>query len=160
MPALLTEGLFVAAAGLGGILAGASADRSVVQLPAWKRVGTLAWAIFSRQADLGSGLLWYPVLGLGAPIATVGAAIAARMDSNIAGNAAFPTTLAAVLAVAHLFATSRAAPNMLAVGRVGDDERLLARALDRFTRWQAVSAVLQVLTFAANLWSLVWLSTT
>jgi len=35
---------------------------------AWRKVGPEAWAAFSREADLGTGLVVYPLLGVGAPL--------------------------------------------------------------------------------------------
>ena len=152
-----TRRLVVAATALGGILAGGSLDRSAVQLPAWRRVGPVPWAAFSREADLGNGLIWYPLLGLGAPLLSIAAALAVRSDRAARSEAA-PAYAAAVLSVGHVLATTRAAPNMLGVRRLGDDADALRGALDRFERWQAVRASLQALTFAANLWSLVAIS--
>jgi hypothetical protein len=63
-----------------------------------------------------------------------------------------------MLSVGHVVATTRAAPDMLGVRRLGDDVDALRGALARFERWQAVRASLQALTFAANLWSLVAVS--
>jgi hypothetical protein len=158
MAASRTRRLIVAATALGGILAGGSLDRSAVQLPAWRRVGPVPWATYSREADLRNGLIWYPLLGLGAPLLSIAAALAVRSDRAAARSGAAPAYAAAVLSVGHVLATSRAAPNMLGVGRLGDDADALRGALDRFERWQAVRASLQALTFAANLWSLVAVS--
>jgi hypothetical protein len=46
-----------------GLLAGLSVDRSVVAMPAWRWVGVRGWAAFSRRADLGNGLVLYPLRG-------------------------------------------------------------------------------------------------
>jgi hypothetical protein len=158
MTSSLTRRLVVASTALGGILAGGSLDRSAVQLPAWRRVGPVPWATYSREADLRNGLIWYPLLGLGAPLLSIAAALAVRSDRAAPRSAALPVYAAAVLSVGHVLATSRAAPNMLGVRRLGDDAGALRGALDRFERWQAVRAALQALTFAASLWSLVAVS--
>jgi hypothetical protein len=153
-----TRRLVVAATALGGILAGGSLDRSAVQLPAWRRVGPVPWAVFSREADLGNGLIWYPLPGLGAPLLSIAAALAVRSDRAAPRSGAAPAYAAAVLSVGHVLATTRAAPSMLGVRRLGDDADALRGALARFERRQAVRASLQALTFAANLWSLVAVS--
>jgi hypothetical protein len=57
MTSSLTRRLIVAATALGGILAGGSLDRSAVQLPAWRRVGPVPWATYSRETDLRNGLV-------------------------------------------------------------------------------------------------------
>jgi hypothetical protein len=49
--------LAVVATVFSGALAGLSIDRMVVGLPAWRRVGLLGWANFSRHADLGNRLV-------------------------------------------------------------------------------------------------------
>jgi hypothetical protein len=49
--------LAVVATVFSGALAGLSIDRMVVALPAWRRVGLLGWANFSRHADLGNRLV-------------------------------------------------------------------------------------------------------
>lgn len=135
----------------GGLLAGLSLDRSVVALPAWRRVGVAAWATFSRQADLGHGLVLYPLLGLGAPLLSVATAIVAWLDPG-ATAALAPAVAAVALSVGHVVATARAAPNM---GKVrGADPAVLPNAFAAFARWQAVRATLQVLAFGANLWTL------
>ena len=51
--------LIVAATLLHGILAGVTVDRIPVGLPAWYEVGVVAWADYSRSADLGNGPLLF-----------------------------------------------------------------------------------------------------
>ena len=157
MASPLTRRLSVVATALGGILAGASIDRSIVALPAWRRVGAKPWATYSRQADLSNGLILYPLLGIGQPLFTIATAVAYRLDrTNSPRSAALPTYAAAVLSVGHLFATTRAAPNMLSLKRIDDNDlEALQGAFRRFEQWQVLRGSLQALTFAANLWSLV-----
>ncbi len=59
----------------------------------------------------------------------------------------------ALLAIGHLLTTALAVPHMVRV-RETDDPDSLREALENFTRWNGVRAVLDTLTFAANLWSL------
>jgi len=47
--------LVAAGALLDGLLAGSTVDRFVAGLPAWRQVGVVAWADYSRHADLGYG---------------------------------------------------------------------------------------------------------
>jgi hypothetical protein len=112
MAASLACRLSVVATALGGILAGASVDRSIVGLPAWRRVGARPWATYSRQADLRNGQILYPFLGIGQPLFTIATAVAYHFDRTTPRSAALPTYAAAVLSVGHVFATTRAAPNM------------------------------------------------
>jgi hypothetical protein len=150
----VTRSLVAAATALGGIATGTSFDKSIVQLSAWNRVGAEPWATYSREADLRNGLIWYPAMGIGTVLANVAAAIAVHGDPRAPPSAALPSYAAALLAIGHMLATARAAPNMLRVRRTDDPDSLKA-ALAGFTRWQAVRTGLDALMFTANLWSLV-----
>lgn len=153
MKASVTRGLVGTAAALGGIAAGTSLDKSIVQLTAWRRVGAVPWATYSRQADLRNGLRWYPPLGIGVLLANIAAATAVRYDRTTSRSSKLPVQAATLFAVGHMLATAGAAPNMLGVRR-GEDPETLKKALDGFTRWQAVRTALDTLMFGANLWSL------
>lgn len=49
-------------------LSGSGMDRSLIEMPAWQHVGALAWAAFSRWADVGTnGLILYPIEKVGGP---------------------------------------------------------------------------------------------
>ena len=146
--------LTVAAVAADGMLAGASLDQSIKQLPARHRIGAVAYAAYAQAADLGPGILWYAVLGVGAALLTIGAAVAAVVQ-RIAVPIAAPLVIAAVLAVLHSLATTQAAPTMFSQRRVPQTEQALGAVFARFTRWQTVRVTLQVLTLAAALWALV-----
>jgi hypothetical protein len=135
------------------VAVGTSFDKSIVQLTAWRRVGAGPWATYSREADLRNGLRWYPPMGFGTLLANVAAAVTVRREPMAPRSAVFSAQTAALLAVGHMLATARAAPNMLSVRRT-DDPEALRGALDGFTRWQTVRTGLDTLLFAANLWSL------
>ena len=62
----LTSGLIAAATLATGLLAGASLDQSVKQLPARHRIGVAAYARYSQAADLANGVPFYATLGLAA----------------------------------------------------------------------------------------------
>ncbi len=149
----MTTSLAIAAVLAGGLLAGLSVDRTLVALPAWRKVGPEAWAAFSRDADLGNGLVVYPLLGVGAPLLSLGVGGSFALDPGVAA-AGLPILAAALISVAHLLATARAAPNMAKI-RSARDRIALQQAFDAFERWQRVRAILQSLTFAANIWALV-----
>jgi hypothetical protein len=136
-----------------GLIAGLSLDRSFVALPAWRQVGVEAWAAFSRHADLGRGMLLYPVLGLGGPLLAMATAVAFIVESGPA-SAVIPVFGSVALSVGHVLATARAGPNMLRVRRTNDGVEL-ERAFTGFEHWQAVRAVLQVLAFGSSTWALV-----
>ena len=153
MASHVTRGLVVGAAALGGVTAGTTLDRSVVELPAWRRVGAEPWAVYSRQADLRHGLIWYSLVGFATLSANVAAAVAVRRDPGVPRSAAVPAYVAALLAVGHMLATARAVPNLLSV-RGADDPVALRGALDGFARWNAVRAGVDVVMFASTLWAL------
>src|SRR5258707_473490 len=68
---------------------------------------------------------------------------------------AIPVYAAAALAVAGLLMTFKAAPFMLSLRHIGNEEvALLEHAFNGFRLWGGVRTVLQTLAFGANLWSL------
>lgn len=149
-----TQILILAATAATGILAGASLDQSIKQLPARHRMGMAAFSAYSRAADLGNGVVWYAIIGVGAAAFTIAAAVVARLQGQAAGQAV-PLDLAAALAVLHSLVTTQAAPTNFRQRRAMGDEAALARIFNRFERWQALRAVLQVLNFGALLWALI-----
>jgi hypothetical protein len=94
--ALIILGLIVAATVFAGLLAGANVDRVVVQMLAWRKVGTRSWAEYSRHADLGNGLILYPLEAIGGAILAVAVAIVFHFDAVVPRSAATPIYLAAV----------------------------------------------------------------
>jgi hypothetical protein len=143
-----TLALIAVATTADGILAGASLDQSIKQLPARRTMGNVAFSAYSRAADLGPGVAWYASLGIGAAALTIAAAVV-ELILGIPAAHAWPLYAAAVLSVAHSLATARAAPTNFSQKRVANDEQQLAVIFDRFERWQTVRVVLQTLTFAA-----------
>ena len=153
MTSLPTEGLVIDATVLHGFLAGGNAVRALVHMPAWRKVGPRAWAAFSRHADLGRGLFLYPFEAIIGAVLSAGAAISFQFDPA-ARPAALPRYLGAALAPAGLLATTQAAPKMLSLRRLGDDDpAALQRAFDGFERWGNVRGVAGV-SILANVWAL------
>jgi hypothetical protein len=152
MQTVITGILFVAILA-SGLLAGISLDKSLVQLPARHRLGVVAFADFSRAADLGRGLIWYPVLGIGAPMLII-VALLLQAIQGFNGVAVTPLVLAAVLGVAHVVTTSRAAPLLLQLRREASDADELEALYQQFTAWHTVRCLLQVATFVIVLWAL------
>lgn len=150
----LLVALIVAATALNGLLAGLSFDGVLVKLPARRRIGAVAYATFARGNDLGNGLWVYPSTAISAALLTIIATFVAYIEQAPAAVLA-PLSIATLTSLGHFLATSRAAPHMLRVGKTPDDEALLSPLLDRFARWHAVRATLQVLTFFVMLWALV-----
>jgi hypothetical protein len=155
MTQTLTTVLLVAATAADGILAGASLDQSIKQLPARQRMGAIAFSVYSRASDLSSrGIIWYAVLGVGAALLTLAAAVADFFQGT-ATTHAIPLYSAAGLTLLHSFTTSQAAPTNFKQRKVVNDEAALIAIFQRFERWQTLRAVLQVLTFTAVLWALI-----
>jgi len=143
-----------------GLLAGASVDQSVEQLPSRRRLGVRAYRAYSQSSHMANGRFWLIPLGIGAPVLRTIAAARAK-SVGLARNRAVPVYLAAALAAAHAASTIKAAGINFAIApwqppeRTITDEATLASVFDRFERWQAVRASLQLLTFAAGVWALV-----
>jgi hypothetical protein len=146
--------LILAATAADGLLAGASLDQSIKQLPARHKIGLVAYSEYSRASDLGPGILWYAVLGVGAAALTIAAPIGALVQ-GVPSASAMPLYVAAALAVLHSLVTTQAAPTNFSQRRVAKNEVALAQVFDRFERWQTLRAALQVLNFGAMLWALV-----
>jgi hypothetical protein len=155
MASSVTISLVVAATAVSGLLAGTNIDRLFVQMPAWEQEGVLAWATYRRKADLGNGLVLYPLEAIGGALLTVCAAVAFYFDRTAPRSAAVPIYAALVLVLGGLLATTQAAPYMLSLREIGNDPAGLQRAFDGFNRWGMVRVVFQVLAFGANLWALV-----
>ena len=123
-------------------------------MPARHKIGPVAYSEYSRASDLGPGILWYGILGVGAAVLTIAAAVAAFFE-GVPSASATPLYVAAALAVLHSLVTTQAAPTNFSQRRVAGDGAALARVFDRFERWQTLRVVLQVLNFGAMLWALV-----
>jgi hypothetical protein len=145
--------LLIAAVAFNGILTGASLDQSIKQLPARRRIGVIAFSAYSRTADLGNGIVWYAIIGAGAALFTIGAAVSAYLQVAPAA-AAIPLYLAALTSLLHSFTTTQAAPTLFRVRRVKDDAAQLTMIFDRFERWQTLRAALQLATFGLTLWAI------
>lgn len=146
--------LLVAATAFKGILAGASLDQSIKQLPARHRIGVVAYSTYAKASDLGNGILWYAFIGIGAALLTLAAAILAFVQ-GISATQSLPLYIAAGLSVLHTLTTTQAAPIMFSQRQFDHDEAALSAVFNRFERWQTLRALLQVITFAMLLWALV-----
>jgi hypothetical protein len=139
---------------LDGILAGASLDRTFIQLPAFRRVGSREWAAFSRKADLGDhALFWYPGLAIGGTALSVIAALKGRRERLSPASSAW-LAAAALLSAAGLLTTIGAAPNMLRLRHAGNEAEMLQQSMEGFQFWQRMRGPVQGLAFVANVLSL------
>ncbi len=148
--------LIVATTVLCGIAAGTGLDVSIRQLPARHRIGVIAYSAYSRATDLGTALLWYPILGVSIPLLTLAAAAVAFIG-HVAPAHAIPIYVAAALWVVHLLLTLIWAVPTLSRQRqvAADDEKQLVDIFNRFERVQTVRAINGVLIFGIMLWALV-----
>ncbi len=97
----LTIILIILATALTGILAGASLDQSIKQLPARHKMGIITFSKYSQAADLGNGIWWYSIIGIGAAFLTIAAALAAYFNGPNT-SIATPLYIGAVLAILHI----------------------------------------------------------
>jgi len=141
------------ATALDGLLAGASIDQSIKQLPARHRIGMRAYSAYSKASDLANGRFLYPALGVGGAALTIASASWA-LTLHLPTSHLAPVLVAGVLSVAHSITTARAAPINWSQRTVDDNEAALALIFLRFARWQAARAVLQVATFLVMVWAL------
>jgi hypothetical protein len=128
-----------------GILAGLSLDKVIVQLPARRRIGVIAYAAYARAADLGNGIAFYAAVGAGAAVLTV-AAFAVAASRGAPGAVTGLLAAAALLSLVHSAMTARAAPTMFQIGRAGDAQAALAPLLIRFAHWSTARAAAQAAT--------------
>ncbi len=154
MTSLRTRVLLAAAIFLTGVLAGGVIDRVIVGGPAWHELGVEAWVQYSRHADLGTGLVVYPMEGIGSAVLLLGTAVSNYFDGNAGRRAAFPIYLALTFSIIGLLLTVKAAPIMLALGR--DTPRSsLQSSFDAFFLWGLnLRGLSDTIAFASAIWAL------
>ena len=147
--------LVIAAVVLSAMAAAASLDQSIKQLPTRRHIGAVAYSAYSVVADVRNGLRWYVPLAIAWIPIMVGAAVTGWADHpselRSLALAAMVVGVAAHILVTGVFA----GPTLLSQRRVAGDESALDRVFDRFERWQALRAVIDVVTLAAAVSALV-----
>jgi hypothetical protein len=138
---------------IAGLLAGGNIDRVFVAMPAWQQVGASGWAEFSRHADLGNGLVLYPLEAIGGSLCTLAASVSLYFDRTAPRAAAIPPYAAVMFAAGGLVFTVFAAPIMLGISDPGDPAAL-RRSFEGFWYWGNLRALCQVLAFIALLGTL------
>src|SRR5262249_30072290 len=117
--------LLIAAVLANGLIAGASLDRSVVQLPARRKIGVPAYSAYSVAYELeGGAFSWPAVVGMEPALCAVAGAVfaAAPGVSLLNGSQIFRAATAAVMPAA---VTARAAPlNFRQRSAQGDEPEL------------------------------------
>lgn len=136
-----------------GILAGTVVDRALVGGPAWHALGAEAWVQFSRRADLGTGLIAYPIEAIGATLLLIAALLSSRFDRRERTRATPPLIVAIVLSMLGLIITTKAAPIMLSL-RTAESPTALQRAFDDFFLWGIyLRGAVDLLAFVAAIWA-------
>jgi hypothetical protein len=154
MTSARTRILLAAATLLAGILAGGAADRAIVGGPAWHELGANAWAQYSRLADLGTGLIAYPIEGIGSALLIMAAAFSNHFDRNPPRNVTLPLYIAVALSIGGLALTFKAAPIMLSLAS-SQTPAAVERAFDEFFFWGLyLRGLVDMLAFAALIWAL------
>jgi hypothetical protein len=154
MASMRTQLLLAAATFLTGILAGGVVDGVIVGGPAWHELGAQAWAHYSHLADLGAGLVAYPIEGIGATLLTLAAAVSHYVEGRRARDPTTALYSASTLSVAGLLLTTRAAPVMLGLASL-QTEDAVRRAFGQFFLWGLyLRGTADVLAFIALIWAL------
>jgi hypothetical protein len=154
MASTRTRILLAAATFLTGILAGGAVDRVVVGGPAWHKLGAPAWAQFSRLADLGTGLIAYPIEGIGSALLIIAAVLSNHFDRTTPRAVTVPLYVALALSIAGLLLTVKAAPIMLGLASP-QSSAAVDSALDEFFLWGLyLRGLAGALAFAALVWAL------
>ena len=150
------KGLVIAAVAWQGL--GGGVMRALVDAPAWQHLGGVAWADFSRQADLGPGLIVYPVFGIVSWVIVLAAAVVHTFDREANRRASVPIYLAALFSIVAVLTTVIAAPTMLGIRDVPGGAPAIEASFARFTLWGVyVRGAAFALSFLASLAALVTL---
>jgi hypothetical protein len=130
-----------AAALFEGLRAGAGTFRLLLDLPARRRIGAVAFAEFSRATDLSTkGVVFYTVYGFGGVLLTAAAWWAATRCAA-SRRLRLLLALACSCSIAVLLFTTQAAPLMWRVGSAPSDPVVLSALFDRFAFWTELRIV-------------------
>jgi hypothetical protein len=146
--------LLVAATLITGIMAGGIVDRVIVGGPAWHALGPEAWLQYSRHADLGTGLVVYPIEGIGSTLLIIAAAASTYVEGNRQQQEMFPLYGAAAFSLAGLLLTVKAAPIMLDLSK-SQSTATIQTAFDEFFTWGLyLRGSADILALVALVWAL------
>jgi hypothetical protein len=143
--------LLTAAVMFSGFLAGGNLDRYIVQVPGFRHISVLTWAQYSRHADLGNGMVLYPLEAVAPFILFIVSVIIVARHRDLFKKTASPVYTAALFAASGLFFTIFAAPVMLGIRTMPNDPVLLQNAFDKFHFWGLIRAIVQILSFFAGI---------
>lgn len=140
----------------GGLLAGVTVHRALVQLPAWQRVGVLPWAYFTRAENSGIGAIFYPVLGLAALLLTISTAVAYKFGRAQRFASSVPVYASASVAIVWAVVTRIVlVPALYALNTAEDDVTKLRQIFEAVRLGSAVNDILHVVAFVLSLWALI-----
>ncbi len=149
-----TKILTAGAALFGGLLAGVTANRALVELPAWQLLGAVSWADFTRAENHGVGSFFYLVVGFFALASTIATAIAIRLDRSMRGLRAFPAYAAALLAILYgVITRAILVPAAFRLRTAGNNSAEIRQIFESVARWWGINDLLHVLAFILSLWA-------
>ena len=90
---------------VNGLLAGISFDTSLVKLPARRRIGNIAYAVFARGIDLGRGILVYSLLVIFAGLLVFAAGYC--IFERTRGSLLMAFIIASITTVIHFIGTAQ-----------------------------------------------------
>jgi len=153
--ASLVRGLAIAAVAWQGFLGG-GVVRALVETAAWQHVGAAMWADFSRSADLGPGMVVYPIFGIVSWVVVLATAVVFTLDRRANRAASVPIYVAAAFSIVAAITTVIAAPTMISIRGMPDTAPAIGEAFARFTLWGVyVRGAAFALSFLGSLAALV-----
>jgi hypothetical protein len=156
MTSMVTKASAIGAALFGGLLAGSTATRAFVEMPAWERIGVKEWAAFSRVENASAAFLLYPAIGAAALLLTIGTAVALHFDRTARATRRLPIYSAvAVVVVAAVVTRAGVVPALFQLKNTLDDPGLAPGLFQTLAGWWAINDLLHTLAFSLNLWALV-----
>jgi hypothetical protein len=139
---------------LSGLLAGGDVYRYIIEVPSWRHLNLTGWAEYSRHADLGNGIILFPVEAIGSTIFLIAASILVLVNKSELRTVSIPVHIASFFALAGIVLTFFAAPLMLSLRTINNDPEFLRQVFTRFHFWGLLRAVAQVLSFFACVWAM------
>ena len=140
----------ITATTLTGLLCGASLDQSIKQLPARHVIGVKTFSAYAKAADLKNGVLWYAILGAGAALAALAAAILA-FAGDLSEPYALPLYFGGGFAILHSVCTMLAAPTYHKQKKLNDEKDLKA-LFNKFEKIQTFRSIFIALNFLSYIW--------
>ena len=129
----------------GGLLAGGNLYRYLIEVPAWHHLDIADWPAYSSHADLGNGLILFPVEALGSAVSLI-IASAICFKNRLLKPVLF-LHISTGLAIMGLVLTFFAAPIMLNLPKIEGNIPLVQQAFIRFHFWGTLRGIAQILSF-------------